>query len=344
MEMIDFEPQQLETILLHVPYVKIYHEKKGVWSIKQVFLSYEHQMEVIVESDEQMLFVEGQKVVCKCQHDGFEYVMAGRMGNICTYKPTTVSIAFYKVQRFRNLRKYPRYETDLVGMIKNDDENKVECTVRNMSMGGAAFITTVPINNEQMILHIPDIYEEDICLSGVIVRTVVDQNGVYQYGMKFEQLDEKSQMQVEQFIGKLQEAFEHRYPFSKYTKSDQGMKVCTIDTKILLVSEDREVQRTVKKTLLGLGAGNIEIIPRLPFLIDFFEKEQPKIVLLDLPSREEQQKMIEKISAIFSDTTIFAVDYFEEENLQRWKSYGHVHVLYKPFIHSELEQSIAQYL
>lgn len=348
MNVVQCKPEELEGILNNLSYVRMQFEQEELWDVKPVFMAYDNIMEFVADEKERVGVEEGQKVLCKCQDKDFEYVLAGYIKHICSYNPSTVSVAFTEAQKFLNVRKYPRYEVSMKGMLYDAKDQMVECSIRNISRGGIGCICTTRIDiPEEPVIEIILKEGDHIKISTQVIRKIHLESGVISLGIQFKEVENEVQQKLDAALERLEAEFEEEFPYAKYVSIPKEERETTIDTKVLLISQDALFRRIVKKQLLVLGVAHIEIVPHFKFFINFFEKEQTKIVLIDLDKgNEETEHIIEKISSVFPNMPILAFKTFSGEEVETysWSQLDNVHILYKPLIQNELEDMIAKYL
>ena len=143
----------------------------------------------------------------KYSNDYFIYYFSGIVKSISTDYPEYVTVKINTAEEIINSRLFPRYDVRLKASLKPAwDDEIYQCTVTDISYGGAAFICTHKFDsNEQleMLLYLPDNVTAKI--TGKMVRRKGSQSTLADSSIQFIECDNSSNKLLSVYFSKLEE-------------------------------------------------------------------------------------------------------------------------------------------
>ncbi|MCX7923674.1 MAG: PilZ domain-containing protein [Clostridia bacterium] len=346
MSIITVNNTELFSVMQYINLVKIKFKGEEAWSVAPVLYVEEDNVVLIAEflKEESILIPSGEETLLKFQRQGYEFLVRGETEKNNSFGDNTIAIKFLLAQKYYNLRKYMRFDTDLKADVIVDGGVDSLGTVKNISKGGAMVTTNADIEaNSTVNIHIAIKPEGSFRALAKIMRKSQLKDG-YSYGVQFVEISDNNLEIINNVITEYEKSyFKSLNILREYTKKSESY----IDTKIAIFSNDAEESYEIREILAKLGAENYDIFHNFRFHIDFFIEEKPKIVIIDGDSvNDDVTDMIENIKVNFPNINVILIiplSYAEKEG-EIELSVSNTNILYKPLICNEFEQEVIKYL
>lgn len=349
---------ELFEMLQSTSLIKIRFESSDVWDVFPILYASKDNLEIL--KGEQNICTSGDignKILFKFQKQGFEYIVNGKLIDKSGCAPYTLTIMYAEAKKYINIRRFIRFETNLESSIRYDelytdiikckDRSSIqwsECTVRNISKGGALLVSDKEIDYN-IILEIKIKFDSgsEFFADVEILRKSYLLGNKFSYGVKFLRMKEDSKRILFNEILKLERAyFNYLNPLKEYTKSSD----LRFDTKVIIMSNNPYESHDLSEPLIKIGVENYEVINSFKFYYDFLEEEKPKLIIIDAQTiSDEVISLIDNIKADLPGIKILLtlpIQFFDESNTR--VEVKEVDILYKPLIYNEFEDKIIKYL
>jgi len=338
--------KELYNVMQKINLVKVKFACEDMWVVAPVLYSTEKTVEILIDASK---ISEATKVkdntILKFQRQGFEYLVSGSISDIISTDLHTVTLKYILAQRVNNQRKYVRFDTNLKVIILKSNGKPIESYAKNISRGGAMLVTCEDIEMNSSI-DIKIIFESGNNFNSIakILRKSPDKDNGYSYGVEFIEINDDNNEIINKEISKYEKEYLKSLSILReYTKKDD---IC-YDTKVSILSYDKDESYEIREVLVKLGAENFDIFHNFKYYADYFIEEKPKIVIADVDEvNSEILEVIENICETFPEMYIvllLPLSYIEKkEELEGIPD--RVDVLYKPLIYDEFEKEILKYL
>ncbi|HEX3030255.1 MAG TPA: PilZ domain-containing protein [Clostridia bacterium] len=335
--------KELYSIMQGVNLVKVKFPSEDIWRVAPILYSTEKAVEILVNSPDTAKGLKKDNTILKFQHHGFEYLVSG----IVTEKneSDSVKLKFTLAQRANNQRKHFRFDTNLKVVIEKEEGKNIESTAKNISKGGAMIVTKDDIKPNS-IVNIKIIFESGNQVDALskILRKSSDKDNNYSYGIQFIRINGFSDKIIDKEISKYEKEYlKSLNILREYTNKN----VICFDTKLSILSFDKEESYEIREALVKLGAENFDIFHDFKYYAGYFIDEKPKIVIFDLDEfNPEALQVIKNINNTFPEiyiVVLLPMDYLKKEDEISGIADNNI-LLYKPLIYDEFEREIIKYL
>lgn len=359
MSVISVSREELFSIMQYTNLVRVRFETDDVWTVLPILYASEDQVDVLVDASKTALLEDdGSRAVIKFQRKGYEYIINGHIDDKSKDAPVTVTIKYTDAKKYYNLRKYIRFDIDMKSGIKEreDGSNKnvnqgqkcdslwTEATIKNISKGGAMFISNTKLDFDSTIdIKLNFDSSGGIVASAKVLRVSDYKNGEFGYGVQFIDMDKNDRDILNAEISKYEDKYFESLTTLREFKRISDMR---FDTKIVIFSSDVDESYDIRESLIKLGAENFDVINNFKFYFDYLTEEKPKLVIVDTNTLDDEVvNTIKNIKTDFSDMQvqlILPIELMEEGILNTLASEDEV--LFKPLIYNEFEDRIIKYL
>jgi hypothetical protein len=337
--------EEVIDVLHYINLIKIKFEQCDLWYITPVLFAGEDLIEILLGTKNKTTCINlDDSVLFKFQKQGYEYLISGKVDKINKYKFTTITLKIEHGQKYDNMRRYRRFDTELDVIVKTMENTKQLSQVRNISIGGAMVLTSIACKIGSLIslsLKFPS--GNTFSASAVIQRKTVISKDVFDYGVQFRGLDKENSKIINKEISKYEMAyFKNMYLLKDYHEEKREL----LDNKITIFSYDIDESYTVRENLVRLGAENFEVFHNFKFYVDFFLQEKPEIVIIDSePLLDDIIEILNGMKSSFSDIKMMLIlDNKESENKKLDKFLSDNTKLFKPYQKKEFDKKFLKLL
>lgn len=155
--------------------------------------------------------VPGNNVWVKYSNDYYIYYFSGKVDKLVSEPSESVVVELENAEEMINNRLFPRYDVRLSATIKPVwDNDTYECTVTDLSYGGAAFICEHKFESNEyieMALHLTN--GQTVNVSGKVIRRRSSMGDLTDHAAQFIECNNKENRQLAEYFAQLEEeAFE----------------------------------------------------------------------------------------------------------------------------------------
>lgn len=348
------EKTEISDILKDVSLIRVRYENEELADINLVFLATEDTIDVLTSGVTARNGVDiGSKVVCKFEHEGYEYIIDGEIANICEYDPPLVSINVLEAKRVKDKRKDIRYETNLKSSLDRADGSRpVRCTVKNISKGGAGILSddgSIDENGAEVYLNINMGRNQTAKFKARVLRKTEATTGrkkCYSYGLQFQDLTHEQSCRLTDIISGIVEGYEKLKRDSAAAISSTALRTAGGHPRVVLVGNNPDVISQMRTCLKSFGIDELSVLQNIVFLRAYLEKEKPKIVIIDRDGSDSSGfEVAAGLAGEYSDIRFFLVCDYGSDMVQADSGRpANMELLYKPFISSEIEERFIKYI
>ncbi|ABN54091.1 MAG TPA: histidine kinase [Hungateiclostridium thermocellum] len=351
MSVISVSKEELFNVMQYTNLVRVRFENDDVWTVLPILYAGEDQVDILVDASK--ITLPGDvcgKAVIKFQRKGYEYIINGHIDNKSEDAPATVTIKYIDAKKYYNLRKHIRFDVNINSRIKEKDAGQKcesswkEATVRNISKGGAMFVSNVKLDFNSMIdMKLYFDSSKEFVTSAKILRVSELGNGEFGYGVQFAGMSKENWDILNTELLKFEEKYFKSLSIFREYKRTSDMR---FDTKIVIFSSDIDESYDIRESLIKLGAENFDVINNFKFYFDYLTEEKPKLVIIDTNTlNDEVVDTVRNIKTDFPDMhvqIILPIELMEEDILGTLATEDEI--LFKPLIYNEFEDRIIKYL
>ncbi|TYQ15081.1 UNVERIFIED_CONTAM: PilZ domain-containing protein [Acetivibrio alkalicellulosi] len=356
MSVVSVNNEEIFSVMQSTNLVRIKFKSIDMWSVMPVLYCDVDNVNLLIGTSNFVgESIDENKVLVKFQKQGYEYIINGELIEKNLSSPATITIKYQEAIKYYNLRKSIRFDTNIDGQISymqiNSNEevelaNDVEgnCLVRNISKGGAMFLSKNELNLSDLIwikLQFPS--RNYVVSKAKVLRKIIADDNTFSYGIQFEQIEDQYKCVFDDEIKKLEKEYFNSLNILRDYKNTTSSNY---ETKIAIFSYDIQGSYEVREWLIKLGAQNFDVISDLRFYHEYVEEEKPKIIIIDaLDINEEIIGIIENINYEYPDTcllTLLPIELREDKRLNDIKKSSDI--LLRPLIYDEFEGEIIKYL
>lgn len=345
MGIITVSTAELQNVMQFINVVKVKFKDQEMWDVVPVLYTTDDSIVVIIESDSKNFSIPAKhELVMKFQKYGYEYLVSGYVAEGTSKGDGTLTIKCSIAQKYYNLRKYMRFDTNLKALIKEDENLTVENAVKNISKGGAMVVTDLDLElNSKVNIEIIFTSGNSVTAIGKILRKSSYKHS-FSYGVQFVTISEENSIVIDKEISAYEkEYFKSLSILKEYNKKGNEY----LDTKIAIFSNEPDESYDIREILVKLGLENFDLFQNFKFYIDFFTEEKPRILIIDTTEiTDEVKNVIDQIQGSFSEINIIVLlplEYAENEDILA-ELPEDTHVLFKPLILNEFEEVLIKYI
>jgi hypothetical protein len=339
------EIDEIVDALRHVKLLKMNFENTNIWKVFLIHEIKDEDIIIILDSKDTDVEMEsGNSINLKFMANQYEYLVNTKISEVIDYKIIIISLKEFNAQKFLNIRKYNRYDTDLKVDVDFKDGQMMEGYVKNISLNGAL------ISLAELKFQVHDIIKVNIFLStknklytnAKIQRAFINNNRV-EYGIEFIDIENKTYEILKEEIMKYEKKL-----FNKFNLINKTTDISEViyKKKILILNYNKFENVDIRETLSKIGAKNYEVLYNFDFYIEYFEFEKPEIVIIDADICGDKIKnTLDKIKSNFPNIKIIVIIPYEFAKIEKVKeSTKDLTVLYRPLVYNEFEEVIIWYL
>ncbi len=338
---------ELFNVLQYINLIKVKFQNENSWKTFPISYATENGVEIISESKRKVQSIAiGQKIECKFQKSGYEYIINGDICELGEEFPAGITIKFSMCMKYYNKRKYIRFDINsLDAEITQDNMLWHKGYIINLSKGGALFNTDIDLSTKsqtflKIYFHNNIIFDSPV----EIARKINTLKEEYSYGFQFKGINQDNLRILYNEIRKLEmEYFKSLDGLREYIKKSESF----YETKIAIISDDIDESYDIRESLTKLGAYNFEILNDLDYYKDFLIDLDPQIIIMDINILSVSTlKVLDVINADLekcSQFLILPIDQFDKWEEVK-KDYKNFEALFKPLIFNEFEDRILKCL
>ncbi len=346
MSLINVGLTELSEVVQHLNIIKVKFGSIASWMVAPLLFTADESIDIIIDSSNINMLSVGVEAVLKFQKNGYEYIVSGQVENISSGNLAVATIKLNMGQKYFNLRKHMRFDTELNASIQCTSGACAEGTVKNISRGGIMWVTTEDVEMSPEVT-VKITFQSGLVFQseGKIVRKTKVTDGLLNCGIQFTRISEDGSKIFNDEIQKYErEYFNSLNVLREYTNREN----LVYDTKVLILSYDADQSYEIREVLVKIGADNFDMLQNFTFYSQLITEENPKIVIVNVDEySEEIFANIKEISEIFPQINIILLMNLagadENEEKEACIPEG-ITVLYKPLIGNEFEEVILKYL
>jgi len=345
MNIIVAEREEFRNVMQNVNLVKIRIGCGNAWEVAPLLYTDENSIDVLLQPKDSTLQV-GEDVVLKFQHLGYEYLVSGNVTGINQDRFSTVTVKYALIQKYHNMRRHMRYDTNLSVVISTGTGACGGSTVKNISRGGAMIISGADISAGTSV-ELSITFDSGNAFTSIakVIRKSVCDNGLFGYGVEFTDISPECSRTINREISKYE--MEYLKSLDIFREFKKGKSIF-FDTRIAILCFDNNDNYSIKEALVKLGAENFEAYHNFRMYAGFFEEEQPKLVIIDAhcfsPDIMETVNFFRSVHPDIPILLVLPVEASKSGETDKLEGLAGEDILYKPLIYNEFEQAIVKYL
>ncbi|MCX8129178.1 MAG: PilZ domain-containing protein [Clostridia bacterium] len=338
------KPDELCEVMQHLNILKVKFGPMDTWIIAPMLFATEESVDIVVNLDSTSVFNIEDEVIIKFQRFGYEYIVSGKVAYKGSGQPVVITVKLIMAQRYFNLRKYMRFDTNLKVTLEVKDR-LIESIAKNISRGGAMVVSGADIELNSLIsIKITFTSQNSFTATARVLRKSVDGEKGFSYGIQFVEISEDNNKIFNKEILKYEREYLKTLDILKeYTNKNDSY----FDAKISILCYDADESYEIREILVKIGAENFEIFHNFKFYSDFFSEEKPKVVVIDTDNlNDEIAEMLQQLTLGFPDIQIMLLIPLGDQETEESGNIvpKGVSVLYKPLIYNEFEKEMLKYL
>ena len=346
MKLVIVKNEELLDVMQHVNLIKIKFGYEDTWTIAPTLYTTEEGIDIVVDSEKKKDTIKScERVIFKFQRFGYEYLVSGRVVDISLGQHTTATIKYSMVQKYYNLRKHMRFDTNLKISVNTNSETPVESVMRNISRGGAMIVSQEDLEINSLT-NLQITFNSGNCFTVIakVARKSACEANHFSYGLQFVEVSESSSTIINKVILK----YEKEYLKSLHILREIVKKKRSYyDAKIMIFSQDEDESYEIREVLVKLGAENFDVLQDVKFYTDLFIEEKPRIIIIDASIIDERiTDIVQDINTVFPEIHIILlmpIEYAQRNELID-PILGRASALYKPLVYNEFQEEIIKYL
>ncbi len=336
---------ELMNVMQDLNIVKVKFRNGDNWIIALLLYVDKTNVEILFDSPYSENLLPYQEAILKFRKEGYEYLVSGEVTTANESNPKVATLRVSMAQKYSDLRKYMRFDSNLKVILKTDKGNTIESVAKNISRGGAMIVAEADIELGSVIsFQIASMSGNRFTALAKLIRKSPYREPRISYGIEFIEISEDSTRIFNKEILK----YEKQYLKSLNTLRDYTRKAYTsFSAKITILCYGKGEDYNIREGLMNLGAENYEVFYNFRFYTDFFTEEKPKIVIVDTEEISEAvQETIRQIDASFPHIKIILLHPICGDNAEKEDMLipDNVSNLYKPLIYNEFETELMKYL
>ncbi|HEX2947372.1 MAG TPA: PilZ domain-containing protein [Clostridia bacterium] len=149
----------------------------------------------------------GNNIWIKYSNDYYIYYFSGKVSRLIKEPSESVLVELEHAEEMINNRLFPRYDVRLQAKIKPVWDNEIyECTVTDLSYGGAAFVCEHKFDsNEYIEMNLSLTNGSTVNVSGKVVRRRSTIGDLTDHAAQFIECDNKENKQLSEYFGQLED-------------------------------------------------------------------------------------------------------------------------------------------
>ena len=293
MNSIPVETDEFYKQVFNINLIKLRLNSDTLYSIVPVLYVSENYIEILFDIEKSKWFPKAKdSIEISFKKHGYEYLAKGEVTDLSLSSYLIVKIECHDIQKFKNMRRFSRFNVELDAYVYYNDLRYPSNKVKNLSVGGVLFESENKYEQGELIeIEIQLKSGKKFSALSKIMRC--DKNkDIYVYGIQFIKYSNEDNIIISKEITSYEkEYFDSLNILKDYNKEESE----ETDICLTVLSYDIDESYEIREIFYKIGINNYDVIHNFKFFYEYFENENPSIVIIDSNILDSEVSKIGKL-------------------------------------------------
>ena len=250
-----------------------------LYSIVPVLYVCEKYIEILFDIEKSKWFPKAKdSIEISFRRHGYEYYARGEVTDLSLSSYLKVKIECHEIEKFQNLRRYSRFNVDLDAYVYYNNLRYPSNKVKNLSIGGVLFESENKYEQGEIIeIEIQLKSGKKFNALSKIMRCDRSED-IYVYGIQFIKFSNEDTIIINKEITSYEKEYFDSLDILKAYKKEESEES---DICLTVLSYDIDESYEIREILYKIGINNYDVIHNFKFFYEYFENENPSVVIID---------------------------------------------------------------